>query len=138
MGEIVQVVAGILNDDQNRTLLMRRQPSKVPEWSCVWCHAGGKLNPGETPEDALVREWFEELGQEIKVISPCVYQRGDISSSGVHYNVRWYLVESLPGAHQPRLSEEAIAIGWWTREEALMLPMTPGGREVLVATWPLG
>lgn len=130
----VEVVAGVMLDAQGRVLLMRRQSNDVPEWSEVWCHAGGKVEANEGPKPALVREWKEELGQDIRVMGTEMYARSDVSSSGVHYIVRFYPVQATDPSQQPHLSPEAIAIGWWSKAEALMLPMTPGGREIIEAT----
>ncbi|MFD7228578.1 (deoxy)nucleoside triphosphate pyrophosphohydrolase [Streptomyces sp. NPDC059881] len=59
------VVAGALYD-QGRLLAARR--SAPPEFAGRWELPGGKLEPGETPEQALVRELREELGVEVEPI----------------------------------------------------------------------
>jgi len=61
----VQVVCGVLRGDCGRFLVARR-----PEGAChagLWEFAGGKIHPGESPEQALIREWNEELGVEIAI-----------------------------------------------------------------------
>ena len=61
----IRVVCGILSRP-NRTLLITR---KAPGRSLagLWEFPGGKIEDGETPEQALVRELHEELGIVIKV-----------------------------------------------------------------------
>ena len=60
---IVLVAAVALVDPDNRVLLARRPPGK--SMAGLWEFPGGKVDPGETPEAALVRELAEELGIEI-------------------------------------------------------------------------
>lgn len=57
---VVTVVAGILIDDQNRVLLAQRPAGKA--LAGLWEFPGGKIETGETPEYALVRELKDELG----------------------------------------------------------------------------
>ncbi|MGB6180784.1 MAG: (deoxy)nucleoside triphosphate pyrophosphohydrolase [Rhodococcus sp. (in: high G+C Gram-positive bacteria)] len=58
------VVAGALVEN-GRLLLARR--ASPPELAGLWELPGGKVDPGETPEDALVRELREELDIEVTV-----------------------------------------------------------------------
>ncbi len=57
---LVLVAACALVDGEGRVLLSERPTGKV--LSGLWEFPGGKLEPGETPEHALVRELHEELG----------------------------------------------------------------------------
>jgi 8-oxo-dGTP diphosphatase len=57
---IVRVVAAALYDAQGRVLIAERPPGK--HLSGRWEFPGGKIEPGESPEAALVRELREELG----------------------------------------------------------------------------
>lgn len=59
------VVAGALYDG-GRLLAARR--SAPPELAGRWELAGGKVEPGESPEQALVRELREELGVESEAL----------------------------------------------------------------------
>ena len=56
---MVQVVAGII-ERQGRFLICRRKPEQ--SHALKWEFPGGKVEPGETPEQALARELEEELG----------------------------------------------------------------------------
>jgi 8-oxo-dGTP diphosphatase len=56
---MVQVVAGII-ERQGRLLICRRKPEQYHPLK--WEFPGGKVEPGETPDQALARELEEELG----------------------------------------------------------------------------
>ncbi|MBT2527657.1 (deoxy)nucleoside triphosphate pyrophosphohydrolase [Streptomyces sp. ISL-99] len=60
------VVVGAAVFDEGRLLAARR--SAPPELAGRWELPGGKVEPGETPEQALVRELREELGVETDVL----------------------------------------------------------------------
>ncbi|HEX5962078.1 MAG TPA: Nudix family hydrolase [Rhodanobacteraceae bacterium] len=66
----IEVAAGILSDDQGRILLMQRLPGK--HLAGLWEFPGGKLEPGETVGQALVRELAEELGVEVLASEPLI------------------------------------------------------------------
>lgn len=61
-GKIVHVVAAALVDRDGRVLLAQRPEGK--KLAGLWEFPGGKIETGETPEAALVRELKEELGIE--------------------------------------------------------------------------
>ena len=65
---LLLVAACALVDLDGRVLLARRPEGK--KMAGLWEFPGGKLNPGETPEVALIRELKEELG--IDVASSCL------------------------------------------------------------------
>jgi 8-oxo-dGTP diphosphatase len=60
----ISVVAALLSD-AGRVLVQRRPPGKAR--ADLWEFPGGKLEPGESAEDALARECREELGVEVEV-----------------------------------------------------------------------
>ena len=59
----IRVAAGVLADDRGRVLIARRPDDKHA--GGAWEFPGGKLQPGETAEQALVRELAEELGVQV-------------------------------------------------------------------------
>jgi 8-oxo-dGTP diphosphatase len=62
--KILTVVAVALVDSDNRVLIARRPEGKT--LAGLWEFPGGKLDPGERPEAALIRELDEELGISVK------------------------------------------------------------------------
>ena len=60
----IEVVAAILVDSENRIFATQRGSGDWKDW---WEFPGGKIEPGETPEEALKREIWEELETRISV-----------------------------------------------------------------------
>jgi 8-oxo-dGTP diphosphatase len=65
---VVLVVAAALIDPDGRVLIAQRPADKT--MAGLWEFPGGKVEPGETPETALIRELSEELGIVVK--PPCL------------------------------------------------------------------
>ena len=59
MPNIIRIAAALLIDPQGRTLLVRKRGTQA------FMQPGGKIDEGETPVAALVRELHEELGLHI-------------------------------------------------------------------------
>lgn len=62
--KLLLVVACALIDTDNRILVTQRPEGK--QLAGLWEFPGGKLEPGERPEPALIRELHEELGITVK------------------------------------------------------------------------
>lgn len=60
----IEVVAAIIHDDEGRIFATQRGYGDWKDW---WKFPGGKMEPGETPEEALLREIWEELETRIVV-----------------------------------------------------------------------
>ena len=60
----IEVVAAIIHDDEGHIFATQRGYGDFKDW---WEFPGGKMEAGETPEEALVREIREELSAEISV-----------------------------------------------------------------------
>ena len=61
--ELLSIAIGILRNTRNEVLLGKRMKGK--NLKGYWEFPGGKITPNETPEEALFREFQEELGVEI-------------------------------------------------------------------------
>ena len=60
----IEVVAAVIFDEQGRIFATQRG---YGEWKDWWEFPGGKIEQGETPQEALRREIREELDAEIEV-----------------------------------------------------------------------
>lgn len=66
--KLLLVVACALIDPDGRVLITQRPEGKA--MAGLWEFPGGKMEPGERPEDTLIRELHEELG--VTVREPCL------------------------------------------------------------------
>lgn len=105
------VVAAILRHE-GRILICRRRADQAHPLK--WEFPGGKLEPGESPEAALVRELREELGIESEVGREIM--RYEFAYSGKHPILLIFLeVRSWQGEIENRIFETIL----WERPEAL-------------------
>lgn len=61
---MIVVVAAVIEADSRILICQRRRDDKFP---LLWEFPGGKVEPGETPEQALARELEEELGVQAEI-----------------------------------------------------------------------
>lgn len=107
MSDLLIVAAAALVDADGRVLLARRPETKSE--ALKWEFPGGKLETGESPERALVRELNEELG--ISVETSCLSPIGFASAplSDVHLLLPLFVCRKWSG--RPR-AIEAAALAW--------------------------
>jgi 8-oxo-dGTP diphosphatase len=104
---VILVVAAALIDPDGRVLIAQRPPGKA--MAGLWEFPGGKLEAGETPEQALIRELTEELG--ISVREPCLapFTFASHSYANFHLMMPLYLCRRWDGTPVPR---EHRALKW--------------------------
>jgi 8-oxo-dGTP diphosphatase len=112
------VVAGALISDG---LLLVAQRERPPELAGLWELPGGKVAPGESEADALVRELDEELGVEVTVGDRL---GGDVALSDT-MTLRAFRVTGTGGSVAPR---DHRALRWVTADELDGLPWVPADR----------
>ena len=95
-----RVAAAVIGRD-GKVLLAQRGPAD--RLAGKWEFPGGKIEPGETPEDCLAREIREELGIEVWVGDFLCSSRFDYDYASVElyaYRCRWVSGELQHNAHQ--------------------------------------
>ncbi len=125
--DIVLVAACALVDADNRVLLARRPEGK--SMAGLWEFPGGKLEAGETPEEALIRELREELGIEVArpCLAPLSFASHDYGS--FHLLMPLYICRKWKGFVAPREGQQLT----WARKQALRDYAMPPADEPLVA-----
>ncbi|OGF03595.1 MAG: hypothetical protein A3H14_01065 [Candidatus Doudnabacteria bacterium RIFCSPLOWO2_12_FULL_49_8] len=80
----IPIVIGLVRNDKNELLIAKRSDPKFPEADNKWEFVGGKLEFGETPEQAVLREIEEESGLRAKVIRllPKIFSNTWVSADG--------------------------------------------------------
>ena len=119
----INVVAAIIRDANGRILSTQRG---YGEWKGWWEYPGGKMEGGETPEEALKREIREELSTEISVDE--FFCTVDYDYPAFHLTMHCYLCSMLTGAL--RLNEHKAARGL-KRDELSGVKWLPADVEVV-------
>jgi 8-oxo-dGTP diphosphatase len=65
---MLRVVCGVIKNELGEYLACLRPPGK--DLADLWEFPGGKIDPGESPEQALIRELHEELALKVEVLKP--------------------------------------------------------------------
>ena len=123
----VLVVAVALIDVDGRVLIAKRPEGK--KLAGLWEFPGGKVEPGERPEQALIRELKEELGIDVKesCLAPFVFASHAYDS--FHLLMPLYLCRRWDGVVAAR---EHDALAWVKPNKLSDYPMPPAD-EPLVA-----
>ena len=116
----VLVSAVALIDRDGRVLLAQRPMGKF--MAGLWEFPGGKVEAGETPEEALVRELHEELGIETRqsCLAPLTF--ASHSYEDFHLLMPLFACRKWNGIVQPK---EGQALKWVYPRDFLDYPMPP-------------
>lgn len=120
---------GILMEDGSVLLILMRNL----KGDQVWTFPKGHVDPGETPEQAAVREVLEETGWECEIDSYLLtstysFMRGDMM---VDKDVRWYLMKRVGGDGVPRTPDEVLDMRWLPLAEAEKELVYPSDQELI-------
>ena len=114
------VVAAALIDPEGRVLVQQRPPGK--QMAGLWEFPGGKIEPSETPEAALVRELAEELGIHVAAndLVPATFASQALGAK--HLVLLLYVCRRWTG--EPQLLD-AVALQWVAPDALRQLAMPP-------------
>ncbi len=126
MTDLLLVVACALVDADWRVLICQRPEGK--DMSGLWEFPGGKVESGESPETALVRELREELGIETgpRCLSPVSFVSHDYGT--FHLLMPLYLCRKWTGIPAPM---EGQAVKWVWPKALGDYPMPPADRPLV-------
>jgi 8-oxo-dGTP diphosphatase len=117
---ILLVAACALVDADNRVLLAQRPQGK--SLAGLWEFPGGKIEPGETPEECLVRELDEELGLRTKPACLAPLTFASHSYETFHLLMPLFICRRYEGIAQSR---EGQALKWVRTRDMRSYPMPP-------------
>ena len=126
MAKTVVVAACALIDPDGRVLIAQRAPGKA--MAGLWEFPGGKVEPEETPEEALIRELREELG--IAVTEACLapFTFASHRYAAFHLLMPLYLCRRWDGFIQQR---EHAALAWVEPNRLGDYPMPPADEPLI-------
>ena len=120
MIKLTLVVACALIDADNRVLIAQRPEGKT--LAGLWEFPGGKLEPGERPEPALIRELNEELGITVQesCLAPLTFASHGYET--FHLLMPLYICRKWDGTVTPR---EGQQLAWVRANNLRDYPMPP-------------
>ena len=125
---ILLVSAAVLVDGDNRILLARRPQGK--HLGGLWEFPGGKLQSGETPEDAVIRELKEELNvhTQAKCLHPLTF--ASHAYADFHLMMPLYICRKWSGPAEPLEGQE---LAWVKPAHLRDYPMPPADAPLISA-----
>lgn len=120
MPSFPQAASSAILEREGRFLLIRR---RNPPSADLFAFPGGRAEPGETPEETALREFFEETG--IAARNPILFATYDLNGDrddSRHFFLSVFLVEADVGI-EAIASDDAADPGWYSVEEIRTLPV---------------
>ncbi len=124
--KLLLVVAVALVDADNRVLIAQRPEGK--QLAGLWEFPGGKIDPGERPEGALIRELQEELGITVKEACLAPLTFASFAYPDFHLLMPLYICRRWEGFVQSR---EGQALKWVRAKDLRTYPMPPADEPLI-------
>lgn len=123
---VLLVAACALVDADGRVLIAQRPEGKA--MSGLWEFPGGKVEPGEAPEQTVVRELREEVGVETKTACLAPLTFASHTYDDFHLLMPLYVCRRFWGTPQPR---EMQALKWVRPTRLRDYPMPPADQPLI-------
>ena len=119
----IEVVAAIIHNAEGQILATQRG---YGDWKDYWEFPGGKIEPGESAEDALRREILEELETCIKI--ECFFHTIEWNYPKFHLTMHCYLCRIGSGN---LILKEHEAARWLSKEDLGSVKWLPADKEII-------
>jgi 8-oxo-dGTP diphosphatase len=126
-GSVIPCVGGVIKDDQGRLLLIKR--GHAPG-AGLWSLPGGRIEPGETDAEALVREMREETGLAVEP-GPLIGRVERPGQGKDVLDIRDYAATVTGGTL--RAGDDAAEARWVAAGDLESMPLTEGLVEALTS-----
>jgi 8-oxo-dGTP diphosphatase len=124
--KVVEVSAAVLQHPDGSFLLAQRPPDKI--WAGYWEFPGGKVEPGESAHDALLRELREELGITVQAAYPWLTRVFTYPHATVR--LRFFRVTKWTGELH---AHEGQQFAWQQPGSVAVAPVLPANAPILRA-----
>lgn len=113
----VEVIVGPFIVNEKHELLMMTSP----KWKDIWIVPGGHIEPGETMEQALLRETKEEIGVEIEVLGLFNVSEGFTSPPEFKRNAHFIFMNFAARLKSDnfQVNEEVSELRWFPIDEVI-------------------
>jgi 8-oxo-dGTP pyrophosphatase MutT (NUDIX family) len=126
MPNIIRIAAALLIDPLGRTLLVRKRGTQA------FMQPGGKIDAGESPVQALVRELHEELGLQIdpeRAVHLGQFSAPAANEPGFQVQAELFRVDSAEAVAPAAEIEE---VRWLAADQAATLELAPLTRDLIL------
>jgi mutator protein MutT len=124
-------VRAIIEDTDGKILILKRAPDD--EYGNMWCLPGGKVDFGQTAEEAIKREVEEETSLECTSAQFLFYMDGLPRSEDEKHYLTLYFSCQVGG--NIKLNEESSAFTWLGLEEIGKYSIAFGNEKVIKRFW---
>jgi 8-oxo-dGTP diphosphatase len=117
---IARTVGALFIGSDDKVLLGLRAPSKKV-WPCHWDTIGGRVEPGESLDEALIREVREEVGVTptwFKLIATVKERQPELYGDALHHV---YAVTKWQGGDPANVCDEHTELRWFSISEMRLL-----------------
>lgn len=126
MSKTIRIAAALLIDPQGRTLLVRKRGTQA------FMQPGGKIDAGESPQAALVRELHEELGLRLdptQAVYLGQFSAPAANEPGFEVQAELFRVDSAEDVAPAAEIEEVV---WLAVDQAQDLELAPLTRDLIL------